>query len=192
MAGSANHKDSFEPTSHTPHKMDGEDAVRGAGSDSVIGDRSPVQAMFTDIPSPTGVASPLEATVEDFKTAPSSPFDAAAPLVVSMYISTSPQDHLLSAVDDDDNDAQTPLAASPAGTRPSTPLYATAASSSGTKSALPMPTTLSCTRDVSISRLSDASHVQSMRGRQDVRKSVLLIQSSIEETDLSEKHPGAV
>ncbi|KAH9856631.1 hypothetical protein C2E23DRAFT_881963 [Lenzites betulinus] len=248
---------------------DGEDAARRAGRDGVMGDRSPVQATFTDAPSPTGVASPLEATVEDFQTAPSSPFDAAAPLVVSTYISTSPTDNLLSAVDEND-DAQTPLAASPAGTvrakprkekpppiivtaqRPSTSLDATrapaaeatapsdaratslpsrgrpaaasayrqqaqppllghstssggssgtgsrtttlpalsptrTASSSGAESALPTPTTLSCGRDVSISRSSDASHAHSARGRQDVRKSVPLIQSSIEETDSSEE-----
>ncbi|KAI0822484.1 hypothetical protein BC628DRAFT_662255 [Trametes gibbosa] len=92
----------------------GEDAARCAGRDGMLGDRSPVRATFVDASSPTEIASPLEVTVEDFHTAPSSPSAAPPSLSVSTDPPAALTDTPRSSLTTDD--AQTPLAASPAGT----------------------------------------------------------------------------
>ncbi|KAI0649417.1 hypothetical protein C8Q79DRAFT_512220 [Trametes meyenii] len=85
----ARNKDAVDPSESTPSLLDADshsrrdDAASLASRDGVVGDRSPVRATFVDAPviSPVAaaeIASPQEATVEDFRTAPNTPADAAA------------------------------------------------------------------------------------------------------------------
>ncbi|KAI0635640.1 hypothetical protein C8Q77DRAFT_1071637 [Trametes polyzona] len=74
-AGSA--LDSFRGSLDVPDEQDELDAARRASRDGAVGDKSPVRATFVNEPAPAEIASPLEATVEDFQTAPNTPAPAA-------------------------------------------------------------------------------------------------------------------
>ncbi|KAI0671446.1 hypothetical protein C8Q78DRAFT_1078263 [Trametes maxima] len=86
----ARNKDAVGPGESTSSLLDAssdphnrrDDAASLASRDGVVRDRSPVRATFVDAPAGAAtaaeIARPLEATVEDFRTAPNSPVDAAA------------------------------------------------------------------------------------------------------------------